>query len=75
MTNICAFKVSKLYPSLENHPGLGSLCAQATEPNNNIVGRVGKKAANAGQGTGNCLLALGVQPNRGVFLNVRVNVN
>lgn len=50
MANLCALEVSKLYPSLENHPGPGSLlCTQETEHNNSIVGRVRK----AGRGTHN----------------------
>ena len=43
ISDLCAFKVSKSCPGLENHPKLRSLCTQETEHNhNNIVGRAGE---------------------------------
>lgn len=42
--------VSKLYPSLENHPELNFLlCTQDKEHDNNTVGRAKVKAAKAGK--------------------------
>lgn len=47
-SGLCAFKVSKSYPGLENHPKPGSLFIQETEHNhNNIVVRTGEKMVTA----------------------------
>lgn len=56
--------VSKLYPSLENHPELNFLlCTQDKEHDNNTVGRAKVKAAKAGKES----VELGVELNKVIF--------